>query len=258
LHDVSPLDLDAPEWSSVARRWRRQRSLFVRAQAIIAVSRWSADRGIDVLGLDARKVHVIHHGVEPVFRPAAAPSIADPPFLLLVSEFDPRKGYSAAMEIVARLADQGVPHRLKIAGRIAPWVRDRVEATVAASRRPDRVDLLGYVEGDDALARLYQRASAVIVTSREEGFGFAAAEAMACATPVVAFANTSINEVIGDGGVLVDTGDLDAMTAVLHSLLTSPSTADELSHRALERARHFSWERSVAEHADVFLAAAGR
>jgi alpha-1,3-rhamnosyl/mannosyltransferase len=256
LHDVSPLVLDAPSSSSL--RWRRQRPLFVRAQAIIAVSKWSADRGIDVLGLDPRKVHVIHHGVDPVFRPATSPTVADPPFLLLVSEFDPRKGYDAAMEVVARLADQGVPHRLKIAGRIAPWVRDEVEATVAASRRPDRVELLGYVDGDESLARLYQMASAVIVTSREEGFGFSAAEAMACATPVVAFANTSITEVIGDGGVLVDDGDLDSMTNVLRSLLTTTSTADELSHRALERARHFSWERSVAEHADVFLAAAGR
>jgi alpha-1,3-rhamnosyl/mannosyltransferase len=256
LHDVAPLVLDAPELTSAARRWRRQRPLFTRAQAVIAVSRWSADRGIEILGLDPRRVHVIHHGVEPVFRPAASQTVVDPPFLLLVSEFDPRKGYDAAMEVIARLADQGAPHRLKIAGRIAPWVREQVDATVAASRRPDRVDLLGYVEGDEALARLYQTATAVIVTSTEEGFGFSAAEAMACGTPVVAFANTSITEVIGDGGVLVDNGDLDAMTTVLRSLVTGTSTADELTQRALERARHFSWSRSVAEHAEVFLDAA--
>jgi glycosyltransferase involved in cell wall biosynthesis len=183
-------------------------------------------------------------------------AIDDAPFLLLVSEFDPRKGYDAAMEVVARLADQGAPHRLRIAGRIAPWVREEVEATVAASRRPDRVELLGYVEGDEALARLYQTASAVIVTSREEGFGLSAAEAMACGTPVVAFANTSVTEVVGDGGVLIDNGDLDAMTTALRSILTSSSTAEELSERALERARHFSWSRSVSEHAEVLAEAA--
>jgi glycosyltransferase involved in cell wall biosynthesis len=251
LHDVSPLVLRTPEWSSVTRRWQRQRPLFLQARAVIAVSRWSADRGIEALGLDPRKVHVIHHGVEPVFQPAPGPKETDNPFLLLVSEFDPRKGYQEAMEVVARLADDGLPHRLKIVGRIAPWVRGQVEAAVAASRAPDRVDLLGYVEGDEALARLYQRASAVIVTSRQEGFGFSAAEAMACGTPVVAFANTSITEVVGEGGVLVDDDDVASMTNAIRALLASPARAEELSERARERARHFSWPRSVREHAEI-------
>jgi glycosyltransferase involved in cell wall biosynthesis len=258
LHDVSPLVVDAPELSAAARRWGRQRPLLLHAAAIIAVSRWSADRGIDVLGLDPRKVHVVHHGVEPVFHPVEPRAVGDPPFLLLVSEFDPRKGYDAAMEVVARLADDGLPHRLKIAGRIAPWVRDQVEATVGASRRPDRVDLLGYVEGDAALADLYRTASAVIVTSREEGFGFSAAEAMACGTPVVAFANTSVTEVVGDGGILVEDSDLEAMTSAVRSLVTNAAMANDLRGRALERARRFSWKRSVDEHAKVFLDVARR
>src|SRR5207245_1146630 len=133
----------------------------------------------------------------------------------------------------------------KIVGRIAPWIRARLEETVAASRRPDRVRLLGYVEGDEALADLYRAASAVIVTSRDEGFGFPAVEAMACGTPVLAFANTSITEVVGDGGLLVNDGDVEAMTNALRTLLDSPARAAELSERALERARHFSWARSV-------------
>ena len=123
MHDVSPLVLRAPagspEWTSVTRRWRRQRPLFSNATAVVAVSKWSADRGIEMLGLDPKRVHVIHHGVEPAFHPATVPA-ADPPFLLLVSEFDPRKGYDVAMEVVARLADDGRPHQLKIVGRIAP------------------------------------------------------------------------------------------------------------------------------------------
>jgi glycosyltransferase involved in cell wall biosynthesis len=260
LHDVAPLVMNtpesSPEWSSVSQRWQRQRPLFQQAAAVIAVSKWSAGRGIEQLGLDPKNVHVIHHGVGPAFRPATTSGGADPPFVLLVGEFDPRKGYDVAMEVIARLADDGRPHQLKIVGRIAPWIRARLEETVAASRRPDRVQLLGYVEGDEALADLYRAASAVIVTSRDEGFGFPAVEAMACGTPVLAFANTSITEVVGDGGLLVNDGDVEAMTNALRTLLDSPARAAELSERALERARHFSWARSVSEHAEVLANAA--
>ena len=262
LHDVAPLAQrvsdPSPEWSAVSRRWQRQRSLFAKATAVIAVSRWVADEGIEHLGLDPRKVHVIHHGVEPAFRAEGPRAAADAPFILLVSEFDPRKGYDIAMEVIARLAGDGRPHELKIVGRIAPWIRARLEETVAASRRPDRVHLLGYVEGGEPLAELYRAATAVIITSRDEGFGLPAVEAMACGIPVVAFANTSITEVVGDGGVLIDDADVTAMTDALRTLLDNPDRWAELSERALERARHFSWARSVSEHAEVLAEAARR
>jgi len=108
----------------------------------------------------------------------------------------------------------------------------------------------------DDLAGLYRRATALVVTSRAEGFGLPAVEAMACGTPVVAFANTALTEVVGGGGVLVDDGDVDAFVAALRPVLDSERERAELSERALAHARSFSWERAVAAHADLYRAAA--
>jgi glycosyltransferase involved in cell wall biosynthesis len=253
LHDVIPLVIESPALAGPRARLQRQRPLFQSADAVIAVSRHSADEGIRVLGLDAAKIHVVHHGVDRVFRPSPAERATDPPYLVFVSEFDPRKGHAEAFEVVAQLAERGFPHRLKVAGRIAPATRTTLLATATAARRPDRVDLLDFVTD---LPALYQQASVAIVTSRYEGFGFPALEAMACGTPVVAFDNTATAEIVADGGVLVPDGDVDAFAKAVAAVLDSPALWRELSERALARAATFDWDASVAGHVDVFRSVA--
>jgi alpha-1,3-rhamnosyl/mannosyltransferase len=251
LHDVIPLVFDSPALAGPSARLERQRPLFRAADAVIAVSRHSADEGIRVLGIDPARIHVVHHGVDPAFRPPAGGRAADPPYVVFVSEFDPRKGHAEAFEVAAQLAERGFPHRLKVAGRISPATRTTLLATATAARRPDRVDLLDYVTD---LPALYQQASVAIVTSRYEGFGFPALEAMACGTPVVAFDNTSTSEVVAEGGILVPDGDVDAFAKATASLLEGAARWEELSERALARAADFDWDRSVAAHVDVLRA----
>jgi glycosyltransferase involved in cell wall biosynthesis len=253
LHDVIPLVFDSPALAGPRARLERQRPLFRAADAVIAVSRHSADEGIRVLGLDPAHVHVVHHGVEPAFHPPTGPRAADPPYVVFVSEFDPRKGHAEAFEVVAQLAERGFPHRLKVAGRISPATRTTLLATATAARRPDRVDLLDYVVD---LPALYQQASVAVVTSRYEGFGFPALEAMACGTPVVAFDNTATAEVVADGGVLVPDGDVDAFAKAVADILDSEARWLELSERARDRADAFSWVRSVAAHVDILRSVA--
>jgi glycosyltransferase involved in cell wall biosynthesis len=112
------------------------------------------------------------------------------------------------------------------------------------------VEIRGFV---DDLVGEYQRASLLIVTSRYEGFGLPILEAMACGTPVVAFSNSAIAEVVGDAGVLVDDGDAAQMAGAVREILADESRQDELRHRGIERAREFTWERSARAHADLLL-----
>ncbi len=91
-------------------------------------------------------------------------------------------------------------------------MESQIRAVVAASPRPDRVEVAGYV---DDLAATYRRATALVMTSRCEGFGLPTLEAMACGTPVVSFSNSSLREVVGDGGVLVEDGDIAGMVDAL-------------------------------------------
>jgi glycosyltransferase involved in cell wall biosynthesis len=156
------------------------------------------------------------------------------------------------MEAIAGIADEGHPHRLVIAGRQDDWMLGRVQQVVNRARRPDLIDVAGYV---DDLAGLYQGADALIVTSRHEGFGLPALEAMASGTPVVAFDNTAIPEVVGDGGRLVPDGDVGGLVRAVNVVIDDEMVRRSLVRRGLARAREFSWRRSAEAHARVYRAA---
>lgn len=249
LYDVIPLVTDETP-KSFRRRFRRLTTRFRRADAVICISRHAADEGIRVLDLDPRRVRVVPLGVNPVFRPNGRAAPADPPYLLFVSEYSPRKGYEDAFEVIAQLADAGFPHRLRIAGRIAPWVEPRLKAAVERAPRPDRVDLLGYV---DDLPSLYRGAELLLFPSRYEGFGLPPLEAMACGAPVVAYDNTSIPEVVGDAGVLVSDGDRRALADAVRNILSVRSLREELAARGIERASRFTWTSSIDAHIETYL-----
>jgi len=249
LHDVIPLVFDDPELAAERRRWTRHAMRYRRAGAIIAVSRHTADVAVSTLGLDPRRIEVIHHGVSPGFTPGDRSRSGEAPYLLTVGEYSRRKGFAEAFAVAGALAELGYPHRLRVVGRIAPWVRPALDALVASAPVPDRIDLLGFV--DDVVGE-YQRADVLLMTSRYEGFGLPVLEAMACGTPVVAFANSSITEVVGEAGILVDDGDVTKMVIAVRSVCDDPLLWHELSQRGIERAAEFSWERSARAHADVY------
>jgi glycosyltransferase involved in cell wall biosynthesis len=250
VHDLIPLAFDDPELAIERRRWRRFGPRVGKAAAVVTPSRHSGDHAVVALGVDRARVHVIPHGVEPQFHPGPRGSAV--PYLLYVGAWGPQKGYAEAMETIAGLADAGYRHRLVIAGRQDEWMRAQVQRVLDRARRPDLVDVAGYV---DDLAALYRGAAALVVTSRHEGFGLPALEAMACGTPVVAFANTAIPEVVGDGGTLVRDGDVGELVRAVQPVLDDEMVRRSLSQRGLDRAKQFSWRRSAEAHAAVYRAA---
>lgn len=258
LHDVIPLVRPDADLATLRRQWERFAPRYRAAEKVIAVSRYSADEGIARLGLDPGRVEVVHHGVGRRFTPVG-PRVGadggDPPYLVVVSEFSMRKGYGEAFGVIAALAEAGLPHRLKVAGKVVPSHQAELDRLVAAADRPDRIDLLGYV---DDLPALVRGAQVALVPSRFEGFGLPAVEAMACGVPVVSFDNTSLGEVVADGGVLVADGDVAAMAAAARSILTDPARHDDLAAAALRRATAFDWDTAAAAHAAIYREVAAR
>lgn len=257
LHDVIPLVTPDPDQAALRARWRRLAPRYRRADAVIAVSRYSADEGIRVLGLDPRRVHVVHHGVDPAFHPVPrAGTTGDrPPYILMVAAYSQRKGFPFALAMIDELADLGYPHRLLIAGKVHPWGRDEVKSLVNGVRHRDRVEMLGFAEN---LPQLYREADCFIMMSRMEGFGLPCIEAMACGTPVVCFDNTSLPEVAGAAARLVPDGDGWSATAAVRSVLDSPALAEEMSAKGLAHARTFTWAASAQAHAEIYLSVAAR
>jgi glycosyltransferase involved in cell wall biosynthesis len=251
LHDVIPLVLPDEDLRVQRAWWARWASRYRRADAVVAVSRYTADEGIRVLDLDPRRVHVAHNGVGVEFGPDASDSAADPPYILLVSEYSARKGFADAFTVVGALAEAGYPHVLKIAGRVQYQFEDHLAALVRSAPRPDRIEILGFV---DDLPELYRGAAAFVFPSRYEGFGLPVLEAMASRVPVVAYRNSSLPEVVGDAAVLVPDGDLAAMIDGVRSILDDHGRRHDLREAGLERSRRFTWDACAAAYAQVFAA----
>ena len=255
LHDLISLVYKDPTFDVERRRWRFRAPLMRRADAVIAISRYTADLGIKHLGLKPERIHVVYHGVTPVFGPRPSDTEPDTPFVLYVGAFAAHKGFAEAFEVAARLADAGLPHVLKLVGGMNPVSRPMVTALRDQARHPERIELLDHVDDED-LVRLYSDATALVVTSRYEGFGRPTIEALACGTPVVCFDNSSLPEILGDAGILVPDGDVDRFGDELVRLIRDTGLQQELAARALVRAKTFDWGKCADEHVEIYRSVA--
>lgn len=106
---------------------------------------------------------------------------------------------------------------------------------------------------DADLPAVYSLASGFILVSLYEGFGLPVLEAMACGTPVVASATTSLPEVVGDSGILVHPEDVVAISDAMERLIEDPALAQRLSTRGLSRASLFTWESTARSVLDALM-----
>lgn len=200
-----------------------------RAAAVIAASQSTAQE----IGTD----RVVYSGVSDEFTPGRV----ERTYLLHLASDDPRDNSEIVIDACARLGDDAPP--LVVAG---PLDRKRPALQARAERARVAVDWRPFQQGE-ALVDLYRRAIAYIDPSLYEGFGLQAAEAMACGTPVVASDTTSLPEVVGDGGILVDPHDVEGFAAAIRRLADDPVYAADVGRRALEHVSTFRWERTVRE-----------
>lgn len=237
------------------RRFHERGLALARAEAaaVITPSEFTRRSLIDD-GFTAERIHVAPHGadlvdVEPPDPDADAEirerAGIDGPFVLAVGTVEPRKGFEVAAAAVQSLAG-ATPVDLVIAGPDGWGELSGLDAP--------RVRRLGAVSRD-RLDALYRSASATLVPSTYEGFGFPALEAMARGCPVIASDTTSLPEVVGDAGILVEPGDVQGWRAAVEVLLGDPERRGERAAAGRRRAAEFTWERSAAAHLRAYQAA---
>lgn len=262
IHDLGYLHLPEthPDWSRRSLDWSTRWSVRA-ARSVIAVSGATRDDLVASLHVPARKIAVVHHGVRAGLRRPPADAIAATlarlgiaaPYLLFLGTVQPRKNLARLIEAF-RVVDAGLPHRLVVAGRLG-WLTEPITAAVAARGLTGRVHFAGYVPDDD-LPALYAGAAAFVLPSLYEGFGMPALEAMACGVPVIASATTSLPEIVGDAGVLIDPLDTTALARAMIAVVTDDALRARLIAAGLRRAASFTWERCARETLDVIEAMA--
>ena len=175
-------------------------------------------------------------------------------YLLTVATLEPRKGLDV---LLAALASPGAPDLpLLCAGQPGWGGADPVAMAVGAGLPPDRVRVLGRVPDAD-LAVLLDRATALVVPSRAEGFGLPLLEAMAAGTPVVTSDAPALVEV-GTGAARVSPLEPAALAAALDEVVSDGGLRERMVRAGRARAADFTWDAAAGELWSAVRAAAVR
>jgi glycosyltransferase involved in cell wall biosynthesis len=233
VHDLAVLREPAwfPIWSRTYGRFAMPRA--VRgADRVVCVSQATARDVEQRLGVPAARVRVVPNGIDARFSEPPGPAPVEGPYILFAGTPEPRKNLGRLAEAVARLAAEGRPERLVLAGADG-W---------GGVALPQGARSLGRV-GDDVLRDLVAHAACVAYPSLWEGFGLVAGEALAAGAPVVCSDIAALREVAGDAAAYCDPHSVDSIAEALRRALDGPRPAPR---------RPLTWEAAAQALAGVW------
>ena len=250
IHDLHYLHFSHFMTADSLRYYKSQIAWAVQAaDHILASSHNTRNDLCNLLDVDESKVSVHWLGVDDIFHPLPPAEIAagrgrlglPDEYLLFVGTYEPRKNIPGLLEAYHRLRQvrSDLPP-LVLAGRRG-WLYEDIFAKADELQLGDH---LRWVEGaaQKDLPILYNGALLFVLPSHYEGFGLPVLEAMACGTPVVASDRSSLPEVAGDAGLLVDPDDPNSIAAAIGKLLDDSALCADLREKGLARARIFTWQ----------------
>ena len=221
-------------------RWLGFRS---KIHTLITVSKYSAGVLPDNIGIDAKKIKWIHHGVDhSVFYPDEN-THSEEPYLLHVSVgLKLPKNVIRILEAYESWEFKSKPRlRLILAGY-------KGELPL----HPDGVELIREYQSQPQLAQHYQQASGFVFPSLKESFGMPIIEAMASGCPVITSRTTACGEIAADAALLIDPLSVQEITGAMQKLVTDETLRQNLRQRGLQRAQQFSWAKTAQEHLQIF------
>lgn len=222
-----------------------------RAAAILTASEYSKNEILEWVRVPEHKVIVASPGVGPEFTQQVEPLPLPYEYFLYVGNRKPHKNLARLLGAFAQAA-LGSQVRLVLSG-----TADRETANMVNRLGLDgRVVFFGDVT-EGALPRLYRGAIALIFPSLLEGFGLPPLEAMACGTPVIASNVSSIPEVVGKAGLMVNPYDVEALAEAMRQVSSDASLRASMAARGLEHAKLFSWDETAERVLQVLREAAG-
>jgi glycosyltransferase involved in cell wall biosynthesis len=238
FHDlfVMTAEYSTPEFR--ARFTEQARHAAAEADRIIAVSRFTAGQVEKLLGVEASRIRVVHHGIQPL---PVYPRTPDK-MILHVGAIQERKNVSRLVQAFAAAPEDW---QLVLAGSTG-YGAAAILREIENSPCRDRIIVSGYVSNDE-LARYYARASIFVFPSLDEGFGMPVLEAMRAGVAVIASDRAAIPEVCGEAAQLIDALDTEALAQAIQLLATDKSKRTNLEELGKQRAEEFSWQRAADE-----------
>lgn len=264
IFDLQPIE-HPHRFGPIKRRWLGASlpRAVAAAERVVCLSRHTADRLRDLLGVPEAKLRVVPYGQPlppvPEPQPGSPGSTASSPavdvdrfgrYLLFPAIAYPHKRHIDLVEAMARLGRSLNDVSLVLTGREGPElppVLDRARSLGLGHR----VHVLGRVPEADLVA-LYGSARALVYPSAYEGFGLPVMEAMALGCPVVVSDAGPLPEVVDRAGLVCPVGDVDALAAAVTEVVGDPTRAAELRRLGRDRAAEFTVERAAARLVEVY------
>lgn len=252
LHSGKNGDLSRWVWQRKAKAWKDL------DLTIVTPSSWLAKCANSSSLFKERRVEVIPWGLDtqrykPLDRQMAREVLNLPQDKLLVlfgatQTGDKRKGFQLLLPALQRLVDRG-------------W-QDKIELMIFGSFQPEnpvnfsfRVHYIGRLHDDISIALVYSAADVIIVPSIQEAFGQTASESLACGTPVVAFNETGVADIVDhqQNGYLAKPFDIRDLAIGIDWVLSNRERHQKLRLSAREKAeREFNLELSARRYLSLF------
>lgn len=236
-----------------------------RATVLLTDSEFVKSEVVETFGIDPQCIESIPLGVESLFRPRQAQEtratldrngLSHGKYLLAVGTLEPRKNLSLALKAYARLPEHLRRHYPLVLVGMKGWLTSSLETELAPMLQSGEVKQLGYLTREE-LAHMISSATTLVYPSIYEGFGLPPLEAMASAVPVIASNVSSIPEVVGNTGILIDPMDVNAATEAMRLLVEDGDLRDKLALEAFERSKIFTWDHCIDRTIQSYYRAIG-
>ncbi len=253
IHDLTFLLFPQYITADTKRYYSDQiRAAVAKADHVLAISEATKADMIRLLDVAENKITVQHCGVDSMYRPLPADQIATvrhahnlpSEYVLYVGTIEPRKNIVGLVTAYRELLDrvQDLPP-LVLVGKPG-WHYEELMESVREIGVENHLIWRENISRDD-LPAVYNGALALVLPSHYEGFGLPPLEAMACGTIPIVSNRSSLPEVVGDVGLLVDPDQPSMIAEAIHKALSDSAWRMDMRQRGLTRAAQFTWERTA-------------
>lgn len=219
---------------------------------IVSISKATKKEVIKLYKIPEHKISIVYMGFHSICKlPEEKLSVAVPEkFFLFVGVLKPRKNPFTVIQAFIQFHKSHPEYKLVVAGKGGGPYYETMQNYIRKHNAENSVLFTGFVT-DGQLSYLYKRAFALVFPSLFEGsFALPVFEAMDCGVPVITSGEgpyESLEETVGDAGLLVNPIDTDAITHAMKRLVEESGLRETLIQKGHEHAKKFSWEKAGRE-----------
>lgn len=240
--------------------WKNNMKGLKNAAQIITVSEFSKSEIIKYLKYPEDKIDVIYGAVDhdiyygnrnrEILKRLNIPENFK--IILYVGSEQPRQNVNLLIKAFSKLKNK-LPNikLLKVGNPHSYGEREKLLKLIGKLGLEQDVIFIGSVL-EEELPKWYNAADLLVYPCFYAGFGLPPLEAMACGTPVITSNTTSLPEVIGDAGIMINPHDHDVLSDKMHEVLINEGLKNEMVKKGFKRAKMFSWDKSAEKTMEIY------